>query len=436
MVLAGAAGQQGASSAVRVLRVDGVINPAAARYLAREVNAAEKAGAPLVVLELSTPGGLDTSMREMTQRLLASRVPIAVYVSPSGGRAASAGMFITLAGNIAAMAPGTNIGAAHPVNLGRGNETTAEDEVRTAKVVNDAASLARAIATARGRNASWAEEAVRNSVSIPSEEALARNVIDYVASDRAQLLRSLDGVVVATPAGRAVVHTTGIPVQERPMTFLERLLMTLIDPNIAYVLFLLGLAGLAAELYSPGTLFPGIIGGISLILAFVAFGSLPINWAGALLLAVSGGLFIAELATSGVGFLGGAGVLALVLGSLLLFSPMEVPSPAAPSLRVSPWVVALAGGAFAALLLFALRALVKSRRIPVRMGPSMLIGRQGVALTELTPRGRVRLDSEEWTAEAEPGVRPTVRPGERVRVTGVAGVTLHVTRPEEASNPP
>jgi len=434
---ASASARTAASSAVRVRRVDGVINPAAECYLDRELGAAEEAGAPLVVLELDTPGGLDSSMREMTERLLSSRVPVVVYVSPSGARAASAGMFLTLAAHVAAMAPGTNLGAAHPVSLGGGGaEGGAQEDARTAKVVNDAAALARALAAQRGRNAQWAEQAVRESVSITSGEALARGVIDHVAGDRAQLLGLLDGAAVTTAAGRTVLRTAGVPVQERPMTFLERLLMALIDPNVAYVLFLLGLAGLAAELYSPGALVPGIVGGISIILAFVAFGSLPINCAGALLLALAGALFVAELATSGVGVLGGAGVLALVLGSLLLFSPLEVPSPAAPSLRVSPWVIALAGSAFAALLLFALRAVVQSRRAPVRTGPGALVGRRAVALTELTPRGRVLVDTEEWTAEADPEVRPAVRPGETVRVTGVEGVTLRVRRPEGAALPP
>jgi membrane-bound serine protease (ClpP class) len=413
------------AGSIRVLTIDGVISPVSTRYLLRELQAAQRANAPLVVLELNTPGGLESSMREMTQALLASRVPVAVYVTPGGARAASAGMFITLAGNVAAMAPGTNIGAAHPVSVGGGDGSGGQDEVRSRKVLNDAAALARSLASERGRNAAWAESAVRESASITAEEARAMNVIDLIAANRAQLLERLDGLEVTTAGGTAIIRTAGVPVEERPMTTLERILEVVIDPNVAYLLFMLGLAGLAAEVFSPGLLVPGILGGLCLILAFVAFGSLPINWGGVLLLVIAVGLLATELMTSGFGFLGGAGIVALLLGSLLLFSPLSPPSPAAPNVKVSPWLVAVVGAGMAAWFLFVLRALARSRRAAVRMGPETLVGKEAVTLTELAPRGRVLVDSEEWTAEAD----ERVRPGRLVRITGVEGVTLRVRPP-------
>ncbi|MDQ3949036.1 MAG: nodulation protein NfeD [Gemmatimonadota bacterium] len=407
---------------VRLLTLDGVINPLTARYLERELREAASSRAALVVLRLDTPGGLESSMRKMAEAILASRVPVAVYVAPPGGRAASAGMFLTIAAHVAAMAPGTNIGAAHPVGIGGARA----DSVMTGKVVNDAAALARALATERGRNVAWVEEAVRRSVSITATEALERDVIDLVARDLDELLRWLDGRQLRTNAGEVTVRTAGTRLVEQPMRLHERMLHVITDPNVAYLLFTIAMVGIMAELYNPGMIFPGLTGAVSLMLALVAFGSLPINWAGVLLLLLAAGLTIGELYAEGFGVFGVGALVAFVLGSLLLYEPFGVPSPALPAVRVSPWLIAVTTAGMGAFLVLLVRALMRSRRVPVAAGPQALVGRTGVALSSLEPTGQVRIDGEVWSAvvEDEP-----VRAGESVEVAGVEGVTLRVRRP-------
>jgi membrane-bound serine protease (ClpP class) len=407
---------------VRLLTIDGVINPLTARYLQRELRKAASARAELVLLRLDTPGGLESSMRKMTEAILASRVPVAVYVAPPGARAASAGMFLTIAAHVAAMAPGTNIGAAHPVGIGGGRA----DSVMTGKVVNDAAALARALAAERGRNATWVEEAVRRSVSITAAEALERDVIDLVARDLNELLRQLDGRQLRTSAGEVTVRTAGVRLVEQPMRLHELILHVITDPNVAYLLFTFAMVGIMAELYNPGMIFPGLTGVVSLMLALVAFGSLPINWAGVLLLLLAAGLTIGELYAEGFGVLGVGAVVAFVLGSLLLYEPFGVPSPSLPAVRVSPWLIAATAGGMSAFLVLVARALVRAQRTPVAMGPQAMVGRSGVALSSLEPTGQVRVNGEVWSAvvEDEP-----ITAGESVEVAGVEGVTLRVRRP-------
>jgi membrane-bound serine protease (ClpP class) len=291
------------------------------------------------------------------------------------------------------------------------------------KLANDAAALARAIATVRGRNAEWAERAVRESVSITAEEALDQGVIDLVAGDLPELLAEIDGRRVVTTAGEVTLRTAEATVVERPMTLPERILQTIADPNIAYILFTIGVIGLIAELYNPGMLFPGITGAISLILAFVAFGNLPIGWAGVLLLLLAIGLFVAELYTEGIGILAVAGLVAFVLGSLMLYTPLTPISPAMPEVRVSPWLMATVAAGIAAFFVFVLRALLQARRAPVATGIEALVGRVGVATSELAPTGTVRVDSELWSAVAEG--RP-IGKGEEVQVVGVEGAILRV----------
>ena len=397
---------------VRLLAIDGVINPLTARYLERELREAASARAILVVLRLDTPGGLESSMRKMIEAILASPVPVAVYVAPSGARAASAGMFLTIAAHVAAMAPGTNIGAAHPVGLGGG-----ADSVMTGKVVNDAAALARAVATERGRNAAWAEAAVRRSVSITAAEAVERDVIDLVARDLDELLRRLDGRSVRTSAGELVTQTAGARLAERPMRLHERLLHVITDPNIAYLLFTIAMVGIMAELYNPGMIFPGLTGVVSLMLALVAFGSLPINWAGVLLLLLAAGLTIAELYAEGFGVFGVGALIAFVLGSLLLYEPFGLPSPSLPAARVSPWLIAVTAAGMATFLGLVVRALVRAQHGPLAAGPQALIGRTGVALSNLGPSGPVRIAGEVWTAVVEDD--DEVRAGDSVEVAGV-----------------
>lgn len=411
-------GGQQAPTEVRVLHVDGVINPIAVRYLERGIRSAEQEGAHLVVVHLNTPGGLDTSMRAITTLLLGARVPVAVYVSPAGGRAASAGMFVTIAAHVAAMAPGTNIGAAHPVSLGGETTTTMEK-----KVVNDAAALARSLARERGRNAAWVEDAVRKSVSITANEALEKKVIDLVAVDRDDLLRQLNRRTVSTLTGEVTLNTAHVRIAESPMGFADRFLMAISEPNVAYILFSLGSIGIIAELYAFGTLIPGTIGVVSLILAFMAFGTLPVNWAGVALLGVGVALLGGELLAPGVGFFGVAGVLTFALGSLILFVPLGTAPPLDPSLRVSPWLIAFAVLALAATVLGFGRAVRRSMRTRISTGPEALIDVRGMATTDLAPSGRVNIAGESWSAIGE---SPLIPAGSPIRVTAVEGVILRV----------
>jgi membrane-bound serine protease (ClpP class) len=416
---------------IRLLEVDGVINPLSARYLERELEDAAAAGATAVVLRLDTPGGLEPSMRVMVEAILGARLPVVAHVAPPGARAASAGMFLVLAAHVAAMAAGTNIGAAHPVSLGRQQPDTTLAE----KMVSDAAALARAIAERRGRNAEWAELAVRRSVSITAQEALETKVIDLVADDLDALLPRLDGRRVQTAAGAVGLHTAGARVVERPMNLPERILHAIADPNIAYLLLSIGFIGIIAELYNPGIIFPGVTGAISLLLAFVALGSLPVNWAGVVLLVLGLGLFVADLATEGIGILAVGGLVAFVLGSLMLYSPFTPPSPAMPDVRVSPWLIIGVAAAMSALLLFVGRALVRARHEPVAIGAPALLGRAGTAESRLAPRGTVRIDSEVWSAAVEEGADP-IAPGESVEVVGLEGVVLRVRRRPADHTPP
>lgn len=413
-------GQEAAGGEVSLLTIDGVINPLTARYLERGLQEAADRQAEAVIIRLNTPGGLETSMRAMTQAMLNSPVPVVVYVAPAGARAASAGMFITIAAHVAAMAPGTNIGAAHPVGLGE-----QADPVMTEKIVNDAAALARSLAVTRERNATWAEQAVRESVSITADEALEQNVIDLIARDLQELLRQIDGRRAVTAGGEVSLRTAGAEVVESPMSLPERILQTIADPNIAYILLTIGMIGIIAELYNPGTLFAGITGAIALILAFFALGSLPTNWAGVLLLLLAVGLFVAELNTEGTGILAVGGLVAFVLGSLMLYRPFTPTSPAMPEVRVSPWLVGSMAVGIGGFFLLVVRAVLRARRAPVTTGAQALTGRSGVAVSDLEPAGTVRVDTETWSAVAEGG---PIQRGEVVEVVGVEGVTLRVRR--------
>ncbi|MHB8872776.1 MAG: NfeD family protein [Myxococcaceae bacterium] len=418
----------GRPAGVRLIELEGVVSPLSARYLTRELEAA-RGNASLVVVRLDTPGGLESSMRQMTRAISNSPVPVVVYVAPSGARAASAGMFLTLAAHVAAMAPGTNIGAAHPVALGGGEQQADMKQ----KVVQDAAALARSLAQGHGRNAAWAERAVRESVSITAEEALREKVVELVSPDLDTLLRDLDGRRVQTVEGEQTLRTAGAQVTTRSMSFAERTMQAVINPDVAYILFTLGLLGVAAELFSPGMVFPGVLGALMLIVSLVAFGSLPINWAGLVLIAAAVGLFIAELLTPGFGVFGVGGLLAFILGSLMLYQPLGPVSPATPTVGVSGWVIAVMAGALGLLLFLVLRAVVRVRKLKVATGIDALIGRTAVADTDLQPEGTVRLDGEPWTAVTDEGPIPR---GETVRVVGGHGVTLKVARPGPTQGEP
>lgn len=410
---------QAGDGSVHLLEIRGVINPPVANYLERELQVAAEQNARLVVIMLDTPGGLETSMREMIQDILASPVPVAVFVSPPGSRAASAGLFLLLSGHIAAMAPGTNTGAAHPVGL-----SGDVDGVSAAKAVNDAAATIRTLANERGRNAEWADQAVRESVSATEQEALDLNLIDLIARDVDDLLEQIEGRTVQTAAGEVTLRVSNTPRLDTQMNFADQLLHAISDPNIAFILLSVGSIGLLAELYNPGALFPGITGAIALILAFFSLGNLPTNWAGVALIALASVLFIAELSTDGTGFLGVGAVAAFLLGGLILFRPLRPGSPALPDLSVSPWVVAFSTLTMGSLVFLVMRQVVRTRNTPLQAGAEHYLGRVAVVHSNLKPRGRVWFEGQTWYAEIPSGRKaPT---GQKVRIVGRDGLTLLV----------
>lgn len=414
---------------IHMMEIKGVINPLTARYLERSLAEAEREGAGLLVMRLDTPGGLDTATREMTQTMLASRVPVIVYVTPPGARAASAGMFLTLASHVAVMAPGTNIGAAHPVSLG---EQVQPDETMSNKIAQDAAATARALAAERGRNADWAEQAVLESKSLTSAEALELRVIDMIAVDMDDLLSQLDGRVVMTAAGEVTLHTRGAEVVDAPMNFAERLLHIITDPNIAFLLVTLGLYGLLIEFQTPGFGLPGAVGIIALVLSFVAFGSLPLNWAGLGLIALGIILLAVEVFSPGFGATGAAGLVMFALGALMLYRPFGPVAPTLPAVSINPWLVVAITGATGLLMLFVLRKGLQAQRAPAITDMQKFIWMVGQATTDLTPIGTAQIGSELWTAVAD-GDQP-IRAGERVMVVAVDGIMLRV-RPAASALP-
>lgn len=420
LMLAGFAHSQDEPGAVYVAEIRGIINPPVANYLKRVLAEAQAENGSLVVIELDTPGGLDSSMREMIQAILGSPVPVAVYVAPSGSRAASAGLFILTASHIAAMAPGTNTGAAHPVGLG-----SDMDETSTAKAVNDAAATIRALAERRNRNAEWLEQAVRESVSITASEALTLNVIDLVVPSTNQLLQELDGRLVETVEGTVELRqVSSAPRHSVTMTFAEQFLHTIADPNIAFILLSIGSLGLIAELYNPGALIPGITGVISLILAFFALGNLPTNWAGAALIGLAAVLLVAELQADGTGVLAVGGLIAFVLGGLILFRPLQPGSPALPDMRVSPWVLGLTVINVAAFFFLVIWKLVRARSAPILTGYERFAGQIAQVRQDLQPRGRVWFQGQTWFARTAD--EQEVAAGQTVRIVGIDGLTLIV----------
>ncbi|MCG3116550.1 MAG: nodulation protein NfeD [Candidatus Manganitrophus sp. SA1] len=401
------------AKSIHVITYDGIINPVSSELFTTAITQAEQAGAEALIIQLDTPGGLDTSMRDIIKAMVASEIPIVVYVAPSGGRAGSAGVFITLAAHLAAMAPGTNIGAAHPVAMGG-----EMDEEMKKKVTNDAAAYIRSLAERRGRNAEWAEKAVRESVSITEQEAVKLNIVDLVADDLSDLLKKIDGRTVATSRGKQTLSTENAEVVKNPISLRLRILKAISDPNVAYILMLVGITGLIAELYSPGAIFPGVVGAISLILAFYSFQTLPINYAGLLLILLAVVLFIAEAFVPSFGLLGLGGITALLFGSLML---MDTDLPA---LRISPAVIF---STMAVILLFSLvfiRAAWRAQRGGTVTGKEGMVGEVGVAIADLAPRGMVRVHGEIWQAE---GDEPIAK-GEEVAVTEVIGLKLRVRK--------
>jgi membrane-bound serine protease (ClpP class) len=398
-----------ATGEVYVVKASGTINPGLAEYLIRSMEKASREGAACIVLQLDTPGGLVLSMRSIVMAMLSSEIPVIVYVSPSGARAASAGVMITLAADIAAMAPGTNIGAAHPVNLGQKKM----DETMADKVVNDMVAYTKSIAEKKGHNSEWAEKAVRESVSVTEKEALELKVIDLIAEDLDDLLNKIDGREVK---GKGTLHTEGVKRVSLAEGFRDKILKTLSDPNIAYLLMMIGLAGLYFELSHPGTIFPGVVGAMSLILAFFAFQTLPVNYAGVLLIALAIVLFILEMKIASYGLLSLGGIISLFLGSLMLFEGT------APEMRLS-WGVLIPTVVMVSGFFVAVAGLVfRSQISQPKTGDEGLIGEIGVARSRLEPEGKVFVHGELWNASAS----ETIDEGSKVRVVAVDRLTLRV----------
>lgn len=404
------------ASQVHVIEVEGIINQIVANFILTQISEAERASAEAIVIQMDTPGGLDVSMREIVKRILNAKVPVVVYISPAGARAASAGVFLTYASHVAAMAPGTNIGAAHPVNLG--GDLGEEQEK---KVVNDAAAYLRAIAKERGRNEQWAEEAVRNSLSLTAEEAVDQGVVDFVAPSLPSLLDQMDKWQVETAAGEITLSTREAPVDQREMTFRQRFFHTLTDPNIAYLLLMLGSYGILYELANPGFGFAGIGGAISVILGLYALHVVGINYAGLALILLAFGLFIADIFTPTHGVLTGGGIISLLIGSLIL---IDAPRD---QLAVSLTVIIPTIMVTALFFAFAVSAGIRAQRSKVASGVEGMVGEIGQAESVLASEGEVLVKGEHWRARSVSG---RIKKGEKVRVIGMEGLRLKVTRLE------
>jgi membrane-bound serine protease (ClpP class) len=404
----------GASPHINTIKATGPINPIIADYIAKSIDESGKDGAACIVILLDTPGGLDLSMRSIIQSIEDSPVPVVVYVSPSGARAASAGVFITLVAHVAAMAPGTNIGAAHPVAMG-GEKM---DPVMVKKVENDASAYVKSLANKHGRNADWAEKAVRLSISSTADEALKEKVIDLIAANLDELIAAIDGRKVTLAKGEVTLKLKGLPITALDMGLRHRILNTLSDPNLSYILMMIGMWGLFFELSNPGAVFPGVIGGISIILAFVSFQTLPINYAGVLLLILALIFFIAEVYVTSHGVLALGGIAAMVFGSIMLFDS-NLPFYSVSWKIIAPVTLATAG-------FFALAAYlaVRVRISRPATGFEGLEGETGVVSDRIAPHGKISIHGEYWDAESD----EQIEAGEKVRIVGKEGFTLKVKK--------
>jgi membrane-bound serine protease (ClpP class) len=402
---------------VHVITIDGTINPASADYLHERIADAADAGAECLVVRLNTPGGLLKSTRVMVSDLLTARIPVIVYVSPAGAQSASAGAFITLAAHIAAMAPGTNIGAAHPVGM-QGGET---DSIMNEKATNDAAAFIRTISEQRHRNIRWAEDAVRKSISITETEALHDSVIDLIAPSLAELLDKVEGWKVEIPGGTRTLKTASAETLEHDMDWRHRFLDIISDPNIAYIFFLLGIYGLMFELYNPGTILPGVVGAISLILAFYSLHTLPINYAGLALIVVGIILFLLEIKVTSYGLLSVGGIVALFLGSTMLIDSDSSLEFISISWGIIIPAVLLTALFFAVAIGFGIRA----QRTRPTTGVEGIVGEIGEALTELNPDGHVRVHGEIWAASSAEG---RITKGAHVKVSQIHNLHLTVVK--------
>lgn len=403
---------------ISVLQAKGVVNPVLADYIERGITEAEAANARAVIIQLDTPGGLDTSMRDIVQDIVNSRIPVVVYVSPSGARAASAGVFITVAAHVAAMAPNTAIGAAHPVSIGQEGEQQVSETMEE-KVLNDASAYIRSIAEARGRNVEWAEKAVRESVSATEKEALDLGVIELIAPDVPALVQMLDGREVNMLGGAVVrLETADATLVQVPMSTVEKFLYAISDPNIAYLLLSIATLGIMVEISNPGLIFPGIIGAISLLMALFSLGMLPVNYAGILLIVLAFGLFVGEVLTPTFGIFTAGGIASLVLGSLILFK-------GGPLFRVNPWLIASIAITITVVFAFIITRVVKAHHLQATTGWEELIGKPARVIAPLSPEGMVLFRGERWKAVSE---EDSVPPGEDVIINRVKDLILYVSR--------
>lgn len=401
------------SQKVVSMKIDGSINPVSADFIRNGIKKAADENAECLIIHLNTPGGLLKSTRMIVSDMLESPVPVVVFVSPGGAHAGSAGVFITLAANVAAMAPGTNIGAAHPVSSGQMDTTMNE------KVTNDAAAFIRTIAEKRNRNMTWAERAVRRSYSYTETEALQDSVIDLIAKNEKELLAMIDGRIIELSSGTKALQTVSATVEEYKMNIWEKLLDILSDPNIAYILLLLGMYGVMFELYNPGAMLPGIVGVISLILAFYSMHTLPINYAGLALIVFAIILFLLELKIASHGLLAIGGVVSLLLGSMMLIksgSSLEM-------VRISRTVIISATVVSALFFLFVIGFGLKAQKNKITTGIEGMVGDIGEVLEMLSPTGSIRVQGEIWNAESIAG---TINKGEKVRIKEMKNMKLFV----------
>lgn len=397
-----------------VIEVDGIINPATAKFIIQSIDQATESGAQCLIIQLDTPGGLMESMRIIVKKILTSSIPVIVYVSPSGARAASAGVFITMAAHIAVMAPSTHIGAAHPVSLGEGKESKTMSE----KIVNDTVSYIKTTAKTRGRNADWAEKAVKKSVSITEEEAVKLNVVDFISPDLQDLLSKIDGKVVKFDGVTRTLLTKGVQPRSLRMSWRYQLLDIISNPSIAYILLMLGIYGIFFELSNPGAILPGVVGGIFLILAFYALQMLPISFAGLALILFAIILFIAEIKVVSHGLLSVGGVISLFLGSMMLIeNPTEY-------MRISLSVIIPAVLVSAGFFIFAVTMAIRARLSKPTTGMEGLVGEVGVVTVPLAPEGKISIHGELWNAIAD----QMIDKGERVQVVGVTNLVLKVKK--------
>lgn len=404
---------------IDVLTLRGVVNPPQASYIKRGISQANNANAGLVVIEMDTPGGLDDSMRDIIQAILESKVPVAVYVLP-GGRAASAGTFITMASHVAAMAPGTSIGAAHPVgSQGEDIEGTLGE-----KVVNDAAEYIRSLARLRGRNADWAaDEAVRRAASLDAQGALEQNVIEFVEPTLNSLLDSLNGYHVTIDSKDVVIETFGAEIRRNGMTLIEQFLFAISNPNIAFILLSLAMLAIFFELANPGAILPGVLGGISLLISLYALGTLQANWAGVLLMGLAFLLFIAEVFVTSGGILGAGGVVSFILGALMLWG-----STAPPGIYIDRRILYSVAVSVSVFFLFIVQAVVRAHRRRPAVSSVSMVGATGVAKTPINPEGTVLVMGELWHAWSATG--EPIEAQQEIEVVEVQGLKLRVKRRE------